>query len=145
MQDEVCPLDLCRKIYEGWSIELTYIVLWSPLSYPQLMKQGRIYWSQQTVDWAVGETLCLKLLPQFSSNLNETCYIWPLCCVDVHEIIFVEDLFLSASRRQVILNCSTLLCLAHPWPFSHSWWPSTPPSPRHLRIPLKPCLKGWTE
>jgi len=34
----------------------------------------------KTVDsWAVGEMLCLKLLPHFSCHLNETCYTWSLC------------------------------------------------------------------
>jgi len=38
------------------------------------MKLGRVvYWSQQmVVGHPVGESLCLKLLPQFSSRLNET-------------------------------------------------------------------------
>ena len=31
------------------------------------------------------ESLCLKLLPQFSSHLNETCYAWSLFSVDVHD------------------------------------------------------------
>ena len=34
-----------------------------------------VYWSQQTGGWSVGEMLCLKLLPQISSYLNETYYI----------------------------------------------------------------------
>ena len=32
----------------------------------------------------VVQLLCLKLLPQFSSHLNEACYTWSLCRVDVH-------------------------------------------------------------
>ena len=36
--------------------------------------------------------LCLKLLPQLSSNLNDpyTSYTWSICCVDVHAIIYVR-------------------------------------------------------
>ena len=33
--------------------------------------------------WAVGEMLCHILVPQFSSNLNVTCYTWSLWHVDV--------------------------------------------------------------
>ena len=36
--------------------------------------------------------LCLKLLLQFSSYLNETCYTWFLWFEDVHDIIFVRPL-----------------------------------------------------
>ena len=39
---------------------------------------------------SVGEMLCLKLLPQFSSHLHETCYTQSLWCVDVHNIICVR-------------------------------------------------------
>ena len=35
--------------------------------------------------WSVGEMLCPKMLLQFSSVLNETCYTWSLWCVYVHD------------------------------------------------------------
>jgi len=65
--------------------------------YPQLVKfKGRVYLSQQTVSRAFlsnGEMLCLKLHPQFSSYLNETCSTWSLWCVDVHDIILFSHFF----------------------------------------------------
>ena len=41
------------------------------------MKLGEVNWSQVTdwsAGWSVGEILCLKLLPKFLRDLNETCY-----------------------------------------------------------------------
>ena len=34
----------------------------------------------------LGEMLCLKLRPHFSSHLNKTCYTWLLGSVDVHTV-----------------------------------------------------------
>ena len=39
---------------------------------------------------ALGEMLCLKLLPQFKSHLNQTSNTWSLCYVDVHDILSVR-------------------------------------------------------
>ena len=44
-------------------------------------------WIVCRMGFSVGEMLCPK---QFSSNLNYTCYIWPLWCLDVHNIICVR-------------------------------------------------------
>jgi len=35
---------------------------------------------------SVGEMLCLKLFPQFSSHPNKTWYTWSLPRIDVHDI-----------------------------------------------------------
>ena len=40
--------------------------------------------------WSVGEMFCLKLLPQFLSYLNETCYTWSLWLVYMHYILFLR-------------------------------------------------------
>ena len=37
----------------------------------------------------IQESLCLKLLQQFSSRVDETCYTWSLCNVDLHDIYFL--------------------------------------------------------
>ena len=52
----------------------------------QLGGGGVGYWSHQADGRSVGELLCLKLLPQFSSYLNETCYTWSLWREDVQGI-----------------------------------------------------------
>jgi len=60
------------------------------LSYPLLMKLGRVHWSQQTVKRAVDELFSPKLR-QFSSHLNETWWnTWSLWRVDMHDILFVR-------------------------------------------------------
>ena len=59
---------------------------------PQLIKVHWLTWvSRRSVaramNWSVCEMLFLKLLPQFSSNAHETCYIWFVWCVDVHDLL----------------------------------------------------------
>ena len=39
---------------------------------------------------SIADSLCLKLLPQFSSYLNETCYTWSQWRVNVHDTFFVR-------------------------------------------------------
>ena len=61
-------------------IDLCYL-LWPVIILPQTNEIRGVQWSQQTVGRAVGEMLFLKLLPQFSSYLNENClHMIPMTC-----------------------------------------------------------------
>ena len=48
--------------------------------HPKLIKTGGILMSAdgRAGGWSVSKTLFLKILPQFSSHQNETCYTWSL-------------------------------------------------------------------
>ena len=75
------------------------------------MGGGGLYWSQQTVSpvgqavGLLGEIMCLKLLKQFSSNPNETCYTWSLWCGDVHDINVVRPGQGVLELRQTVYTC----------------------------------------
>ena len=68
--------------------------------YPQLITSGRgrgdilesSRWSSGAQ--SVSKMLCLKLLPQFSSHLNETCYTWFIWSIDVYDEILIYPYFL---------------------------------------------------
>ena len=82
--------------------------------YPQLMKLGWSILESPGCRFVCCEMLCFKLLPQFSSHLNETCIIGFLWRVDVHDVIFV-----SSSQRALEL-CPFFLILIYPLIVSQS-------------------------
>ena len=76
LQVHLCelPMSAIIKLFHVRQ-SLQYLPFSVDLLYPQLMKTlgggGRgLDWSQQAVDWSVGEMLCLKLLPHCSSHLT---------------------------------------------------------------------------
>ena len=60
--------------------------------------------------WSVGEILCFELLPQFSSDLNETCYTWSLWGINVYYIDCVRPM--QGSRVMSLFSELFYICLS---------------------------------
>ena len=76
-------IDKCIKLF---CLEFMKKKHYSYLSVCQILVE-RAYYSCNEENQNLRESLWLKLLPQFSSHPNETCYIKSLWRVDVHHIL----------------------------------------------------------
>ena len=94
---KACPINNCKpgtyrpltwqvssSIVASVSLQvLTVVILPPPPPLPCPVMRSADIWSGGS---SVGELLCLKLLPQFSCQLNKTCYTLSPWRVDVHDI-----------------------------------------------------------